>query len=151
MQTNTPLPVAPVVRRFADLGEMIRHYMGPLSGRDFANMVGVDANAIARAARGLPMPDEAAEQIVKYYQMNHRLRTEFYEHICRARAQGHKSIAAFMAYVQRIEANLDSIEESMVTIALLIPKSGPVSDHALKKLREIAGAIIERNHASPQR
>jgi hypothetical protein len=135
----------PVMKKFNDLGAMLQAYMGPMSQQVFADYVGIDPNAVARSTRGLPMPQEAAEKIAKFFRMNAETRAQFFEHLERARALNHKAAGP---YVQRIEDRLDRAERSLLKIARMIPPSGPISDKALDKLREIANAVIERYEPS---
>ncbi len=137
-----------ILKCYADLAHMLAAYVGGNSLRAFADKVGVDHGAIYRALHGRPLPDETAEKIADFFRMQPEARAELYTHNGRARAMGHKSIAAYVGYVEQIEERLESIDRHLEKIAKLILQSKSVGDDSFKKLVQIARALIERHDVS---
>lgn len=133
------------VKYFPDLATMLRVYMGPRSARTLAELSGVDPNAIIRALRGEPMPDEAAGRLAKFFNMDSRQQQEFNVHVLRARAYGYKSARPYLAH---LEKELESIDKLLLRLARAVPMSGTINEQDAEKLREIARAILQR-YADP--
>ncbi len=130
------------VKAFPDLATMLRTFMGPRSARVLAELSNVDPNAIVRALRGLPMPTEAADKLIKFFRMDIRQAQEFRDHVLVARAYGHKAVRE---YITKSEKEREDIERLLLRLARSVPMSGQISADQAHKLREIAILIIRRH------